>query len=135
MNGFALDTNIVSAHLRGDAAVGSQIQANPRLYLPVSVLGELYYGAYHTEHRDKQLARVRAFLPLVQIVHHDEEIAERYGKVKSRLAELGSLIPENDLWIAATCLVHDLTLASRDSHFKAVEGLALVRWEGETQSG
>jgi predicted nucleic acid-binding protein len=28
MNGFALDTNIVSAHLRGDANVGIQIRAN-----------------------------------------------------------------------------------------------------------
>ena len=129
MTGFALDTNIVSAHLRGDAAVGSQIKAHTRLYLPVTVLGELYYGAYHTEHRDKQLARVRSFLPLVQIVQHDDEIAECYGQVKARLAELGSMIPENDIWIAATCLVLDLTLASRDAHFESVEGLRLVRWE------
>ena len=65
----------------------------------------------------------------MQTVHHDDEIAERYGKLKARLAELGSMIPENDLWIAATCLVHDLTLASRDAHFEVVEGLNLVRWE------
>lgn len=87
MSGFALDTNIVSAHLRGDAAVGAQIKANTRLYMSVTVLGELYYGAYHTEHRDKQLARVRSFLPLVQTVNHDDEIAERYGKFKARLAD------------------------------------------------
>ena len=71
----------------------------------------------------------QSFLPLVQTVHHDDEIAERYGKVKARLAQLGSMIPENDLWIAATCLVHDLTLASRDAYFEAVEGLRQVRWE------
>ncbi len=129
MNGFALDTNIVSAHLRGDAAVGDQVRANTRLYLPVTVLGELYYGAYHTEHKDKQLHRVRSFLPLTQTVHLDDEIAERYGRIKARLAELGSMIPENDIWIAATCLAHDLTLASRDAHFESVEGLSLVRWE------
>lgn len=129
MNGFALDTNIVSAHLRGDAAVGAQIKANSRLYLLIAALGELYYGAYHTEHRDKQLGRIRSFLPLVQTVHHDNDVAERYGKLKARLAELGSMIPENDLWIAATCLAHDLTLASRDAHFESVEGLRLVRWE------
>lgn len=129
MNGFALDTNIVSAHLRGDSHVGIQIQTHSRLYLPVTVLGELYYGAHHTEHRDKQLHRIRAFLPLAQTVHVDDEIAEQYGKVKARLAELGSMIPENDIWIAATCLVHDLTLASRDAHFEAVEGLLIVRWD------
>ena len=45
------------------------------------------------------------------------------------------MILENDIWIAATCLVHDLTLASRDAHFKAVEGLRLVRWEPEATAG
>ena len=129
MNGFALDTNIVSAHLRGDALVGEQIRVNVRLYLPATVLGELYYGAYHTEHRAKQLQRVRSFLPLAQTVHLDDEIAEQYGKVKALLAERGSMIPENDIWIAATCLVHDMTLASRDAHFESVEGLRIVRWD------
>jgi predicted nucleic acid-binding protein len=51
MNGFALDTNIVSAHLRGDVEVGARIKEHTRLYLPVTVMGELFYGAYHTEHR------------------------------------------------------------------------------------
>ena len=82
MNGFALDTNIVSAHLRGDSGVGAQIKANAQLYLPVTVLGELYYGAHHTEHREQQLRRIRSFLPLVQTMHLDDEIAEQYGKVK-----------------------------------------------------
>lgn len=129
MNGVALDTNIVSAHLRGDVQVGAMIRTTTRLYLPVTVLGELFYGAYHTEHREKQLHRVRSFLPLAQTVHLDDEIAERYGLVKARLAKLGSIIPENDIWIAATCLVHDFTLASRDAHFDSVEGLRKVRWD------
>jgi hypothetical protein len=71
----------------------------------------------------------RSFLPLVQSVHHDDEIAERYGQAKARLAALGSMIPENELWSAANCLAHDLTLASRDAHFESVEGLRLARWE------
>ena len=125
----ALDTNIVSAHLRGDRRVGDQILANPNLYLPVTVLGELYYGAHHTEHWDRQLRRIEAFLPLAQILPVTDEIAERYGRLKAVLASQGSLIPENDLWIAASCLVSDLTLASRDAHFEKVEALRIVRWE------
>lgn len=129
MNGFALDTNIVSAHLRGDVEVGNQIKANNRLYLPVTVLGELFYGAYHTEHREKQLQRVRSSRPLALTVHIDDEIAERYGIVKAQLAALGSMIPENDIWIAAACLVHDFTLATRDGHFESGEELRKVRWD------
>ncbi|MBA3472116.1 MAG: VapC toxin family PIN domain ribonuclease, partial [Rubrobacter sp.] len=40
----------------------------------------------------------------------------------------GRPIPENDIWIAAVALQHDLVLASRDSHFEHVEGLQLDRW-------
>jgi tRNA(fMet)-specific endonuclease VapC len=129
MNGFALDTNIVSAHLRGDANVGIQIRANTQLYLPSIVIGELYYGAYHTPHSDKQLARVRSFLPLAQTVLIDDEISKRYGQTKAHLARVGEMIPENDLWIAATCLVHGLILATRDAHFDRVPTLKTVKWD------
>lgn len=129
MNGFALDTNIVSAHLRGDASVGRQIQQHTRLYLPVTVLGELFYGAHHTAQSEEQLERVRAFLPLAQTVHIDDDIAARYGMIKSLLAKAGNMIPENDLWIAATCLVHGLVLATRDAHFERVPLLSTVRWD------
>lgn len=35
----------------------------------------------------------------------------------------GKPIPENDLWIAALCVEHDVSLAALDSHFDAIEGL------------
>jgi predicted nucleic acid-binding protein len=39
-----------------------------------------------------------------------------------------------DFWIAAACLLHELTLASLAAHFEVVEGLRLVRWEvGSTE--
>ena len=113
-----LDTNIVSAHPRGDQRVGDQILANSALYLPVTVLGELFYGAHHSEHRDKQLRRIQAFPPLVRILEVTAPVAEYYGQLKAHLASRGSIIPENDLWIAAVCLVNDLTLATRDAHFE-----------------
>ena len=43
MNRFALNTNIVSAHLRGDVEVGAMIKAITLLYLPITVLGEHFY--------------------------------------------------------------------------------------------
>ena len=38
------------------------------------------------------------------------------------------MIPDNDLWIAAVALQHDLTVMTRDNHFAAVSGLATVGW-------
>ncbi|TDA70360.1 MAG: type II toxin-antitoxin system VapC family toxin [Clostridia bacterium] len=51
-----------------------------------------------------------------------------YGQVKAQLKVKGHPIPENDIWIAAAALQHGLTLVSRDTHFKPIEGLSLEAW-------
>lgn len=56
------------------------------------------------------------------------ETALQYGRIKQRLRRRGRPIPENDLWIAATAIQHQLVLASRDDHFTEVEGLTGERW-------
>jgi predicted nucleic acid-binding protein len=52
--------------------------------------------------------------------------ADRYASVKISQQRRGLPLDENDLWIAATALVMEATLVSRDSDFQGVEGLALV---------
>ena len=44
------------------------------------------------------------------------------------LSNYGKPIPENDIWIAALALQHELTLATRDKHFKVVDGLETALW-------
>ncbi|MEO1367025.1 MAG: PIN domain-containing protein [Acidobacteriota bacterium] len=44
------------------------------------------------------------------------------------MRQRGRPIPENDMWIAASALQHNLALATRDSHFQTVEDLSVVRW-------
>ena len=51
---------------------------------------------------------------------------DRYAKAKVSQQRRGFPLDENDLWIAATALVLDATLVSRDSDFQTIEGLALV---------
>lgn len=50
----------------------------------------------------------------------DADTAARYGDLKATLRANGTPIPENDFWIAALAMQHDLTLASRDEHFDLV---------------
>lgn len=40
----------------------------------------------------------------------------------------GRMIPENDIWIAASALRHGFTLATRDRHFDEVEALEIEGW-------
>lgn len=56
------------------------------------------------------------------------ETARRYGQAKAKLRAAGTPIPENDIWIAALALEHELTLVTRDAHFAVVAGLTSVPW-------
>ena len=75
-----------------------------------------------------QLSRVRAYVARVSVIIPDQETAEIYGREKARLRQTGRMIPENDLWIAATALQLDLPLVTRDAHFAQINGVELVGW-------
>ena len=48
-----------------------------------------------------------------------------FGKVKRSLAQAGTPIPINDVWIAAHTLETGCTLVTYDAHFKKVAGLRI----------
>ena len=123
-----LDTNVVIAHFRKDPDLTARLRATPAIYVPWVVLGELHYGALRAQRREAQLALIRDFLRSATILMPDQGISEVYGQVKAELASIGKLIPDNDIWIAATARQFDLPLATRDSHFVAVPRLTTLAW-------
>jgi predicted nucleic acid-binding protein len=50
-----------------------------------------------------------------------------YARLRLGLKSKGKPIPENDLWIAAICVEHQVPLATLDAHFDVVDGLERVR--------
>jgi len=121
-----LDTNVVVAHLRRDPDLTARL-AEVTIYLPWVVLGELHYGAQRAQRREEAVTQVRDFLRIAVLLLPDENTAEHYGQLKAELVQAGTLIPDNDLWIAATAVAHDLTLVTRDQHFSRIPGLKLYR--------
>jgi tRNA(fMet)-specific endonuclease VapC len=123
-----LDTSVVIPYLKGDRAVGAQVKASSSLYLPQTVLGELYCGAHLSQNPGKHLANIQAFLAAVAVLSPGVATAEHYGRLRAQLAKAGTPIPENDIWIAALALEHQLPLAARDAHFDLVRGLQVLKW-------
>jgi len=123
-----LDTNIVSAHFKGEPAVTSKLEAAVTIYLPTIVLGELHFGAHRSPTPSKNLQRIQRFLAAVTVMSVDAATAVLYGEVKADLTSTGNIIPDNDLWTAALAKQHDLTVISRDQHFGHVAGLKWVVW-------
>lgn len=128
--GFLFDTNILIASLRGEEDVSRRLAAlSPEsLFVPAIALGELYFGTRKSARPVENLARFQEFAANSNVLPCDEATARTYGSVRDALRQRGRPIPENDIWIAAVALQHELVLASRDSHFENVEGLRLERW-------
>jgi tRNA(fMet)-specific endonuclease VapC len=54
--------------------------------------------------------------------------AAAYARVRGRLRVIGRPLPENDVWIGALAIEHDLDVVSRDAHFDHIEGLRRRSW-------
>jgi predicted nucleic acid-binding protein len=91
---------------------------------PIIVVGEVREG--FIDHRFA-MARYDDFLASIEVVDLDMEVARSYAALRSTLRASGQLMSDNDLWIAATALRHDLTLISRDKAFDRIADLKLLR--------
>lgn len=129
MNGrFLLDTNIVIAFLKGDTVVQEHFAEAETVFVPSTVIGELYYGAYKSARVAANLARVEEFVAITNVLVCDIATAQQYGQIRNLLRAKGRFIPDNDIWIAAVAQQYHLTLVSRDEHFREVDGLSVETW-------
>jgi len=124
-NKALVDTNVVIGFFAGQPDVIAALQSKRELFLPVIVLGELYYGVHRSTRREANLERLQQFAQEVQVLDCTPETAKVYGEIKAALASKGSPIPENDSWIAALAIEHDAAVMTRDSHFSKVVGLSV----------
>lgn len=124
--GLALDTSAAIRHLRDPSAATLGFATYEILYLPHTALAELYYGAFRASDVEQKVRQVGAFRESVEILFADDFTAQIYGRVAARLAEAGTPIPQNDIWIAASALQHGLPLATSDRHFERVAGLQVL---------
>jgi tRNA(fMet)-specific endonuclease VapC len=125
---YLLDTNIVIALWANDAPVTHQLAGADEVFVPIIVLGELYYGARKSAWSAANIARIDNFAARSSILVCDLATAQQYGESKNILRAKGRPIPENDLWIAAVALQYRLTLVTRDDHFGQIDGLITVKW-------
>ena len=125
---YLLDTNIVIAMVANDAAVQEEIRNAGEVYLAAPVIGELYYGARKSGKTAENVATIDLLTQRFPRLDCDLETAQWYGIIRNRLQRKGRPIPNNDIWISAIAIQHDLVLVTRDSHFDEVDTLQVQRW-------
>ena len=143
---YLLDTNHCSLILLGDPNIIKQIEdiGEDQIATTIITAGELLYMAENSTHREQNLIRLKDFIVDIRIYYLDVDIANVYGSIKSALikrfgpkqktkrkttktTELG--FDENDLWIAAIAIRHQLTLVSADTDFLRIQAVIDLSWE------
>ena len=140
MNGFLLDTNVISELIKSkpDGNVLRWIDETEEtiLFLSVLTLGEVRNGIERLN-SGKRRGRLESWLTVDlrlrfqdRILTVNEAIAERWGALSATAAKKGRPVPVIDGLLAATALHHDLMLVTRnDTDVKGTGVATLNPWQ------
>ena len=132
MTNYLLDTNHASWLMTQQAPILARLRqaqtAGDRFGISVTVLGELYYAVYASQHRAENLRRLQALAGALLLWPFDALTAEEFGRIQAEQKAKGRPIPPLDAQIAAVARVNDLVILTDDRHFTFVDGIAIENW-------
>jgi predicted nucleic acid-binding protein len=101
-------------------------------FLSVITASELLHGvrrATRADVRAKRSAFVEGILERFPLLSVDLACARAHAQIWAELRQAGAMIGPHDLWLAATCLAHGLTMVTANlREFERVPGLAVELW-------
>jgi tRNA(fMet)-specific endonuclease VapC len=128
---YMLDTNTVSASLRGNARIDDRLQRlDPSQWCISAVTrAELRYGVALRPDATKLARYVQAFLNATTTVPWNEAAADAHGHLRAQLRRAGTPIGDFDEMIAAHALALGAVLVTDNTrHFEQVDGLTIENW-------
>ncbi len=125
---YLLDTNILIALFANDVKVLHELRQAKTVFIPTIAFGELYYGAQKSSNAKANVHKIDELSAASAVLKCDIDTARHYAIIKNNLKLKGKPIPENDIWIAAIAMQHNLILVTRDAHFNEVVDLTTRSW-------
>lgn len=126
---YLLDTNIVMAYFNRDGSVRRHL--NGAAFAVSSIVaGEIMHGIINSNSQQHNLTTMRNFLAVQTLLVTDLATAGYYGLLATQLLRRGQKIRDNDIWIAAHALQHNLIVVTRDSDFDRLTdlGVEVEKW-------
>jgi tRNA(fMet)-specific endonuclease VapC len=131
---FVLDTNTVSAAMKGDARILERLRQTSKsdISIPQPALAEIAYGIERLP-ESKRKADLQSRFDLVrsEIARSDwsDEVSEHFGHIKAALEKRGLPIEDMDVAIAAHAMAAGAVLVTANlDHMARVPGLAVEDW-------
>ncbi len=131
---FVLDTNAVSAAMKGEPNVLARMRAvgKKNLGVPEPVYAEVVYGIERLAKSKRRAAlqtRYEAVFKELGSVPWTHAVTEHYGLVKAQLEHKGKRIEDFDAAIAAHALATGAILVTANiDHMARVPGLVIEDW-------
>lgn len=127
-----LDTTFLVDVLRGREDVTARVEDLDARGTPsvssVTVM-ELWEGIQLSDASDPELAAVESLLTDIDEFPFDRDCAMTAGELNATLLQSGEPVDVTDVMIAATCLVHDRPVVTRNvDHFERISDLDVVTY-------
>jgi tRNA(fMet)-specific endonuclease VapC len=127
-----VDTDTIPYFFRNHTAVVSKLeeylQEQGFVYLSVVTYYEVLNGLFYKDSR-KQSEKFEEFVSLNQVLPLSPEIARKAARTFADLRKNGLTLGHNNVLIASTALLFDLTLISNNTaHFSRIRGLVIYNW-------
>jgi tRNA(fMet)-specific endonuclease VapC len=132
MRSYIFDTNLISAVINNQEPVVTKmktvIDKGEKLYLSVITDYEIRRGLFATQatRKLKVYEMLRGQFELLWI--DSLELSTQAAEIHADLRRKGTPIQDADILIAATALIHQLTIVTADSDFLRVPNLTVENW-------
>ena len=100
--------------------------AGARFAITFVTLAELNVGVLKAQNPEGAWRRVKGILNGREMLLPTAATPAIYADIYHDLANQGSLIPINDMWIAAVCIEAGLPVLARDAHFGRIASLRVI---------
>jgi tRNA(fMet)-specific endonuclease VapC len=131
---YVLDTNAVSAIMRGEVKTVARLQAVSRseVLVPNPVIAEIAYGIARlprSKRKDALRARLESIKAVLPRADWSDAVSDAFGEIKSTLERRGTRIEDFDAAIAAHAYVREAILVTANvEHMVRVPGLLIEDW-------
>jgi tRNA(fMet)-specific endonuclease VapC len=128
---YLLDTNIVIYTMKNRPQQVKRRfeQHDGRMGISSVTLGELVFGAEHSQQVERNLADIEAMAARLEVLPFDNKAAYHFGQIRAALYRTGQPIGPYDMMIAGQARAAGLILATNNvKEFERVPGLLLEDW-------
>jgi tRNA(fMet)-specific endonuclease VapC len=131
---YVLDTNVVSALMRGDARVLGRLEKVPKadVSIPQPVFAEIAFGLERlprSKRRERLARKCDQIREEIGRCPWTDAVSDAFGEIKSALERRGELIEDFDIAIAAHALANDAVLVSANvTHMSRAPGVTVEDW-------